>query len=138
MANHIIKGMGMGHMAIGATNFDKSLAFYQGLGCTLYTMWEKNGTRIALLDIGDGSKLELFERPNLVHTEDGPFIHLAFSVQNVDAAYAHALSIGATPDKPPYELSLESHPLKITLRVAFVKGPDGEALEFCKQIIHQI
>jgi len=62
---------------------------------------------------------------------------LAFGVQNVDAAYNHALSVGATPDKPPFELPLDSHPLKITLRVAFVKGPDGETLEFCKQIIQK-
>lgn len=135
MSNDIIKGMGFGHMAVGATDFDKSLAFYQALGLTLYTMWTKDNTRIALLDIGDGSKIELFEKPALVHTSDGPFIHLAFSVQNVDAAYQHALSVGATPDKSPYELSLDSHPLKITLRVAFVKGPDGESLEFCKQIV---
>lgn len=137
MANNIIKGMGMGHMAIGATNFDKSLAFYEALGCRLYTMWGETGKRIALLDIGDGSKVELFERPNLVHTQDGPFIHLAFSVQNVDEAYNQALKAGATPDKPPYELPLDSHPLKIALRVAFVKGPDGETLEFCKQLIHR-
>ena len=53
----------------------------------------------------------------------------------MDEAYRHALSVGATPDKPPMELPLDSHPLKITLRVAFVKGPDGESLEFCKQVI---
>lgn len=135
MANQVIKGMGFGHMAIGATDFDKSLAFYQALGCKLYTMWGTGNSRIALLDIGDGNKVELFARPDMVHTTDGPFIHLAFAVQNVDEAYQHALSVGATPDKPPMELPLDSQPLKITLRVAFVKGPDGEILEFCKQIV---
>ena len=71
----------------------------------------------------------------MTHTEEGPFIPLAFAAQNVDEAYRHALSVGATPDKPPMELPLDSHPLKITLRVAFVKGPDGVSLEFCKQVI---
>lgn len=135
MPNDVIKGMGFGHMAVGATDFDKSMAFYQALGCKLYTQWGEGDDRIALLDIGDGNKLELFAKPAMVHTGEGPFIHLAFSVQNVDEAYRHALSIGATPDTPPKELPLDSHPLRLTLRVAFVKGPDGERLEFCKQVI---
>lgn len=135
MPNDIIRGMGFGHMAVGATDFDKSMAFYKALGCKLYTQWGTGDRRIALLDIGDGNKLELFAKPDMVRTEQGPFIHLAFSVQNVDAAYCRALEAGATPDKPPFELDLDSHPLKITLRVAFVKGPDGETLEFCKQVI---
>ncbi len=138
MPNDIIKGMGFGHMAVGATDFDRSMAFYKALGCKLYTQWGEGDSRIALLDIGDGNKLELFAKPDIVHTEQGPFIHLAFAVQNVDEAYRRALEAGAAPDKPPYELDLNSHPLKITLRVAFVKGPDGETLEFCKQVIRKI
>ena len=60
MPNDIIKGMGFGHMAVGATDFDKSMAFYQALGYKLYTQWGEGDSRIALLDIGDGNKLELF------------------------------------------------------------------------------
>ena len=137
MPNDMIKGMGFGHMAVGATDFDKSMAFYKSLGFKLYTQWGEGDSRIALLDIGDGNKLELFAKPDMVHTSEGPFIHLAFSVQNVDEAYRIALEKGATPDKPPFELDLDSQPLKITLRVAFVKGPDGETLEFCKQVIRK-
>lgn len=138
MANEIIKGMGFSHVAVAAKDFDKSFAFYQRLGLKLYTQWGEGDDRIALLDMGDGGKMEIFARP---HREDGngtPWVHFAFAVQNVDEAYRMALEAGATPVTPPTEMPLDSHPLRITLRVAFVKGPDGEELEFFKQIIRQI
>lgn len=135
MPNDIIKGMGFAHMAVGAKDFDRSLAFYQALGLKVYTAWGEGDNRIALLDMGDGSKLELFSKPDMPVSEDGPWIHFAFSVQNVDEAYRIALEAGAIPVKPPTEMPLDSKPLRMTLRVAFVKGPNGEELEFFKQII---
>ena len=125
MSNHIIKGMGYAHMAIAAKDFDKSLAFYQALGLKIYTQWGEGNSRIALLDMGDGSLLELFAQPDLNTdriagpTDGNPFLHFAFSVQNVDEAYRIALEAGATPYKPPVEMPLNSHPLRLTLRVAF-------------------
>jgi hypothetical protein len=71
--------------------------------------------------------------------EDGnPFLHFAFSAQNVDEAYRIALEAGATPLKPPAEVPLPSSPLRLTLRIAFVKGPSGEELEFFKTVVKTI
>ncbi len=144
MANPVIKGLGYAHMAIAAKDFEASLRFYEALGLRVYAQWgEKTAgsdTRIALLDMGDGSLLELFAKPDLV-VEDGaktPFLHFAFSAQNVDEAYRIALAAGATPLKPPTEMPLDSHPLRLTLRVAFVRGPSGEELEFFKTVIKTI
>ena len=137
MANEIIKGMGYSHMAIGASDFQKSLAFYEALGCRLYTQWGDIGSRIALLDIGDGGKLELFERIGMNASGENAFIHFAFAVQDVEAAYETALKAGAVSVKAPVEMPLDAKPLKITLRVAFVKGPSGEYLEFFKQIVNR-
>ena len=65
MSNDIIKGLGYAHMAIAAKDFDKSLAFYKALGMTVYTAWGEGDSRIALLDMGDGSLVELFAKPDL-------------------------------------------------------------------------
>ena len=144
MSNNVIKGLGYAHMAIAAKDFDKSLAFYQSLGLKVYTQWGEGDTRIALLDMGDGSLIELFAKPALNTaqiagvTEGNPFLHFAFSAQNVDEAYRIALEAGATPLKPPYEVPLDSHPLRLTLRVAFVIGPSGEELEFFKTVVKTI
>jgi hypothetical protein len=56
----------------------------------------------------------------------------------VDEAYRIALEAGATPLKPPAEVPLPSHPLRLTLRIAFVKGPSGEELEFFKTVVKTI
>ena len=138
MANEMIKGMGFSHMAVAAKDFDRSLAFYRRLGLKMYTQWGEGDERIALLDIGDGGKLEIFARPDRGDGDGTPWVHFAFAVQNVDEAYRVALKAGATPVTPPIEMPLNSHPLRMTLRVAFVKGPDGEELEFFKHIIRQI
>ncbi len=143
MSNNIIKGLGYAHIAIAAKDFDKSLAFYQALGMRVYTAWgEKTAvadSRIALLDMGDGSLVELFAKPDLAGSGDGsPYLHFAFSVQNVDEAYRIALEAGATPYKAPAEMPLDSHPLRMTLRIAFVKGPSGEELEFFKTVVRTI
>ena len=137
MANTVIKDMGFSHMAIGARDFEKSLAFYEALGLKLYTQWGQPGRRIALLDIGDGGKVELFEKPDADMSGQNSFIHFAFAVQNVAEAYEIALRAGAQAVKAPAEMPLDSRPNRITLRVAFVKGPSGEELEFFKQIVNR-
>ena len=144
MSNDIIKGLGYAHMAIAAKDFDKSLAFYKALGMRVYTQWGERDSRIALLDTGNGDLVELFAKPDLntdkaaSSAEGNPFLHFAFSAQNVDEAYRIALEVGATPLKPPAEMPLRSHPVCLTLRIAFVKGPSGEELEFFKIVIKPI
>ncbi len=143
MSNDIIKGLGYAHIAIAAKDFEKSLTFYKALGLKPYAQWgEKSETadkRIALLDMGDGSLVELFSKPDLAGDSVGsPYLHFAFAAQNVDEAYRIALEAGATPLKPPAEMPLDSNPLRLTLRVAFVKGPSGEELEFFKMVVRTI
>ena len=144
MSNDIIKGLGYAHMAIAAKDFDKSMAFYKALGMKVYTQWGEGDSRIALLDTGNGDLIELFAKPDLntdkaaTPADGNPFLHFAFSAQNVDEAYRIALEAGATPLKPPAEVPLPSSPLRLTLRIAFVKGPSGEELEFFKTVVKPI
>ena len=43
------------------------------------------------------------------------------------------MAAGAVSLIPPSDMPLDSTPKRITLQVAFVKGPDGEEIEFCKE-----
>ena len=135
MANEIIKGMGFHHLSVYASDFDKSLAFYQKLGMSVYTAWGEGDSRIALLDTGDGSLLELFAKPGMDVPAEGRFQHLAL---HVEAALNTALAAGATLQMPVTVMDLDSHPRKITVQIAFVKGPDGEVLEFIKQLVKKL
>ena len=143
MANNIIKGLGYAHIAVASNDFDKSLAFYQALGMTVYTEWGEGDNHIALLDMGNGALLELFCKPTLnteksAGLEDGAqFMHFAFSTDDVDEAYRVALAAGATSLIAPKDAPLDSHPVPLTLRVAFVKGPCGEELEFFKATVRE-
>ena len=138
MANEIIKGMGFHHLSLYASDFDKSLAFYQKLGMSVYTAWGEGDSRIALLDTGDGSLLELFAKLGMDVPAEGRFQHLALHVENVEAALNTALAAGATLQMPVTVMDLDSHPRKITIQIAFVKGPDGEVLEFIKQLVKKL
>ncbi len=138
MANEIIKGMGFHHMALYASDFDKSLAFYQKLGMTVYTAWGEGENRIALLDTGDGSMIELFSKPGRAMEAEGRWQHLALHVENVQAALDTALAAGASLQMPVTVMDLNSHPRKITIQIAFVYGPDGEVVEFIKQLVKKI
>ena len=54
-------------------------------------------------------------------------------VDDVEQAYAVALEAGFMPKIAPKVVPLDSKPEKITIEVAFVKGPDGEELEFFRE-----
>lgn len=135
MANQKIKGMGFHHVALRTTNFEKSLEFYKALGMEFIVQWGQGPMTIAMFDIGDGGRFEIFANRGVDYPSEGRLQHFAFCVDDVEAAYAHALSIGAEALTPPKTVPLEDAiPEKITIQVAFVKGPDGEQLEFFKQL----
>lgn len=132
MANDILSGAGVHHVALMSSDFEASLAFYKGLGMKETARWGSPERTIAMLDIGNGSHIELFSNGGDEYAECGKYAHLALSVENVDAAYELALSLGATPLTPPKSIPLDSAPAKMTIRIAFVHGPSGEQLEFFK------
>ncbi len=138
MANEIIKGMGFHHMALYVSDFDKSLSFYQKLGMKVYTAWGEGANRIALLDTGDGSMLEIFAKPALSMASEGRWQHLALHVENVESALQTALAAGAKLQMPVTVMDLDAQPRKITIQIAFVYGPDGEVVEFIKQLVKKL
>ena len=134
MNNQVINGLGFHHIALKASDFDRSRAFYSALGMKETVSWGEGEKTIALFDVGDGGKIEIFANGGDEYSANGKWIHFALKCDDVDAAYAAALSAGATPMTPPRTVELASRPYLMTIRVGFVYGPDGEQIEFFREM----
>lgn len=133
--NKKIPGLGFHHIALKVKDFEKSLDFYtNGLGMTPVVAWGEGEKRIQMLDLGNGDILELFAGGTDDLDAVGNWQHFAMSVEDVDAAYATALAAGALPHIEPKTVPLDSTPYKMSIRIAFVKGPDDVQLEFFKVV----
>lgn len=61
MSNHNISNAHFHHIALKASDFNRSLKFYtEGLGFTVFKTWGEEDSRAAMLDMGDGGYVELF------------------------------------------------------------------------------
>ena len=87
-----------------------------------------------MFEIGDGGKIEIFANGGNDYSPNGKWIHFALRVDDVDAAFNAALAAGATVMTPPKTVELQSRPYLSTIRVAFVYGPDGEQIEFFREL----
>ena len=132
----IVKGFH--HIAIKAEDFETTLAFYQGLGLARRIGWGTDGNRAVMLDMGDGGCIEIFEggkkRECTADEANEHWLHLALKTDNVEEAYNTALALGATPRTEPITVSPDGSAPRIEMQVAFVYGPDGEIVEFFKEI----
>lgn len=132
MLNQVIPGCGVHHIALGVSDMERSLKFYEQLGFSLVRQWKSGETTIAMVDVGDGTCLEIFSGCTGEAPTDrtcGAYFHLALSVQDAAAAYRLALQAGAAPKKEPTSVTLASQP-PLPAVIAFVYGPDGEQIEF--------
>lgn len=136
-------GPGFHHVALRATDFDRTLRFYtEGLGFTVRHEFAVEGRidRAAFLDAGDGRYLEVFGPGSTVQSEgrrrqpeeertEGALLHFCLRVTDTGAAYARALAAGGVPRVAPRTAVLGQNPL-MEVRIAFVTGPEGEVIEF--------
>lgn len=141
-ANTAIAGGGFHHVAIRAFDFDASLKFYtEGLGFKRTYGWGEDGrargekdSRAALLDTGDGNYLELFAggtRPHGSELIEEVVLHFAFRTTNTDLAIERARAAGAVVTMEPKSVvpPFAEEPAQ-TFRIGFVRGLDGELIEF--------
>ena len=130
MANAKIPGAGTHHIAISSADFDKSFKFYtEGLGMSVVACWGENESRAALLDIGDGSHVEIFANGTTEAQKNEKMVHFAFTSTDPDLAFNNALAAGAREQMAPTTLEIPTDP-PLKVRIAFVYGPDNELLEF--------
>ena len=132
--NTVIPGLGFHHIALRVRDYDRSLAFYRdGLGCTIAAAWGEAPDRKVMVDLGDGGRIEIFEKPysgkRICADFLGEWFHFAMRTDDVDAAYARALEAGAVSQMTPRDMDLPADPV-YPVRLAFVQGPDGEVIEF--------
>ena len=137
-SNNVLRGASFHHIALKSSDFDRSLSFYKALGCKIDFEWGSGKEHIAMIEIGGGARLELFADGADQYVPNGRWVHFALGVENVQAAYEAALAAGAKTVKAPAIMALPSTPKKMTLQVAFVEGPDGEVIEFCKTVVPTI
>ena len=132
MANRKIPNIGVHHLALAVSDYEKSMKFYtEGLGFEKVAEWGEGAKRIALLDIGNGSHFEIFANGNSNEEKDAKFRHFAFATTDPDLAYENAVAAGAASHVAPKNVDIQSTP-PMPVRLAFVKGFDGELLEFFK------
>ena len=129
--NQAIPGLGSHHIAVQTTDYETSVRFYtEVMGMTEVVEFETGGRRAMMLDIGDGSHMELFEpipgtQPSNDATGDIVF-HFALQTTDIEAALERVRAAGM-------EITVELRradlgPLSVSL--AFFKGPSGEVVEF--------
>lgn len=130
MENSVIKHAGFHHLALISSHFEESIRFYtEGLGGKYVRGWGEGSKRIAMVDFGSGHLLEIFARGVDDEQQNPRFLHLAIATPDPDGAYEAALRAGAEPVDPPKDVVIQSE-TPFPVRIAFVKGPDGEILEF--------
>lgn len=130
--NSAIKGAGTHHIAVQTRNWDESLRFYRDLlGMTPVVEFGTPERRIMLLDVGDGSHIEIFQpkddtlAPGSPAAND-PVIHFALTTTDLHAALERVRAEGWTVTVEPRDTTL---PNNTAITVAFFLGPSGESIE---------
>ena len=127
-------GLTFHHIGLKCADLAKSLKFYKALGLGEVVRWGEGEGEVVMLAIDDGGRIELFANGGDAYSEQGKWVHFAMGCEDVDGMYERALAAGATPLTPPKTVPLASVPEPISIRIAFVKGPDGEEVEFFRQM----
>ncbi len=130
-SNQKIAGLGTHHIAVQTQDYAESIAFYtEVMGMTQTAEFSAGGRRICLLDIGDGSHLELFEPlPGTSPSGDADgnvVFHFALATSDIEAGLERVRAAGMeiTVELKTADLG----PLNVS--IAFFKGPGGEVVEF--------
>ena len=130
--NTVIAGCGTHHIAVQARDWEASLALYRDvLGMELVAEFGSPERKIILLDIGDGSHMELFAPTTSSPAPDSesvndPLTHFALATTDARAAIEHVRQAGYEVTVEPKDLDLGG----LSVTIAFFRGPSGESIEF--------
>ena len=130
--NSVIPGCGTHHIALQTRDWEESLRLYRDvLGMAFVTEFQLGSRKAVLLDMGDGSCMELLSPSADTPTTDSPVVndpvtHLSFATTDARAAIEHVREAGFDVTGEARDAQVGSIPAT----VAFVKGPNGEIIEF--------
>lgn len=131
--NRVLAGLGTHHVSLLARDLQASLAFYKDvLGMESVAIFGTEQAPVHLLDIGDGTHLELFApAPGapVPTAQEAPFRHMALRVDDVRGAVERVRAAGGTITVEPKDVILAGR----ATTVAFFEGPGGESVEFFSQ-----
>jgi glyoxylase I family protein len=128
--NRQIPGCGTHHIALQTRDWEASLRLYRDvLGMQVVAEFGTPERRILLLEIGDGSHMELFA-PQAIAADQSAAAelipHIALATTDTRLAIERVREAGYTIKTEPKDIQLG--PLFVTL--AFFIGPNGETIEF--------
>ena len=110
--NSVIQGCGAHHIAVQTRDWDASLTFYKDvLGMEVIAEFGSPERKIVLLDMGDGSHMELFQ-PTASSPAAGdaipndPVTHFALATTDIHTAIEHVRQAGAEVTLEPRDVSL--------------------------------
>lgn len=129
--NQTIAGLGSHHVAVQTQDYQASIDFYtQVMGMEMMAEFGTPERRICLLDIGDGSHVELFEpEPGTEPSGDAEgnvVFHFALTTTDIEAALERVRAAGMEITVELRQAQLGS----LDVSIAFFKGPGGEVVEF--------
>ena len=125
---------GFHHIALKCCDIEKSLTMYKSLGLREVLRWGEGERLIVMLELRDGGRIELFANGSDDYSPMGKWAHFALRTEDVDAAYETALAAGFVSKTAPKVVPLPSAPYRASINIAFVIGPDGEEVEFFKEV----
>ena len=129
------KPYGVHHIGMSSTHFDETVRLYQeGLGFAIKHTWGKD-QRVYMLDMGDGSCIEVFEEKDKDLPTMGRWMHVAINTDDIQKSYEQAVRAGAKPKLPPtFADIVEATPQQVNMWFAYVVGFDGEEIEFIQEV----
>lgn len=127
--------IGIHHIGMHSHHFDETIRFYEeGLGFTVKHTWGK-GERVAMMDAGCGSCIEVFDAGEGETVSGGSWIHVALHTEDIHASYERAIRAGGKPKlAPAFADILEATPEPVYMWFAYVVGFDGEEIEFIQEV----
>ena len=125
----------MFHIFLSVADLERSITFYKKAfeGTEVLYEFEIDGFDITMLGLGNGTVLELLQRP--YDQSDGKWQHIAFECDDIEAQYQRLMDAGATV-RMPLEMTTvlkgrNGYPDTHCCGV-HVLGPDGEEIELCQ------
>lgn len=130
--NTTTPGCGFHHISIMTQKLDESIHLYRDvLGMQICQQFQLGARQFVMLDMGDGSYVELVMNPAISGemAPGNPLAHFAVATHDVRGVTEKLRAAGYPITMEPKDIQLGSLPAS----VAFFTGPSGESVELFQE-----